>query len=79
MFFDEQDGLPEPEPKPTEPVEEVPEPKPEKKDSPLLSLLLIGAVVLAGGGIGSEVNVTYHLISSAKSTQRIAGCEAGLP
>lgn len=40
---------PEPEPKPTEPVEEVPEPKPEKKDSPLLSLLLIGAVVLAGG------------------------------
>ena len=42
----------EPEPKPTEPVEEVPEPKPEKKDSPLLSLLLIGAVVLAGGGIG---------------------------
>ena len=43
---------PEPEPKPTEPVEEVPEPKPEKKDSPLLSLLLIGAVVLAGGGIG---------------------------
>ena len=44
--------IPEPEPKPTEPVEEVPEPKPEKKDSPLLSLLLIGAVVLAGGGIG---------------------------
>ena len=43
---------PEPEPKPTEPVEEVPEPKPEKKDSPFLSLLLIGAVVLAGGGIG---------------------------
>ena len=42
----------EPEPKPTEPVEEVPEPEPEKKDSPLLSLLLIGAVVLAGGGIG---------------------------
>lgn len=41
-----------PEPKPTEPVEEVPEPEPEKKDSPLLSLLLIGAVVLAGGGIG---------------------------
>ena len=40
--------LPEPEPKPTEPVEEVPEPEPEKKDSPLLSLLLIGAVVLAG-------------------------------
>ena len=37
---------PEPEPKPTEPVEEVPEPEPEKKDSPLLSLLLIGAVVL---------------------------------
>ena len=35
---------PEPEPKPTEPVEEVPEPEPEKKDSPLLSLLLIGAV-----------------------------------
>ena len=44
--------IPEPEPKPTEPVEEVPEPEPEKKDSPLLSLLLIGAVVLAGGGIG---------------------------
>lgn len=43
---------PEPEPKPIEPVEEVPEPEPEKKDSPLLSLLLIGAVVLAGGGIG---------------------------
>ena len=43
---------PEPEPKPTEPVEEVPEPEPEKKDSPLLSLLLIGTVVLAGGGIG---------------------------
>ena len=43
---------PEPEPKPTEPVEEVPEPEPEKKDSPLLSMLLIGAVVLAGGGIG---------------------------
>ena len=41
-----------PEPEPTEPVEEVPESKPEKKDSPLLSLLLIGAVVLAGGGIG---------------------------
>ena len=39
---------PEPEPKPTEPVEEVPEPEPEKKDSPLLSLLLIGTVVLAG-------------------------------
>ncbi len=33
-------------------MEEVPEPEPEKKDSPLLSLLLIGAVVLAGGGIG---------------------------
>ena len=43
---------PEPEPKPTEPVEEVPESEPEKKDSPLLSLLLIGAVVLASGGIG---------------------------
>ena len=43
---------PEPEPKPTEPVEEVPELEPEKKDRPLLSLLLIGAVVLAGGGIG---------------------------
>ena len=28
-------------------MEEVPEPEPEKKDSPLLSLLLIGAVVLA--------------------------------
>ena len=36
---------PEPEPKPTEPVEGVPEPEPEKKDSPLLSMLLIGAVV----------------------------------
>ena len=36
----------------SEPVEEVPEPEPEKKDSPLLSLLLIGAVGLAGGGIG---------------------------
>ena len=47
-----QEVTPEPEPKPTEPVEEVPEPEPEKKDSPLLSLLLIGAVVLAGGGIG---------------------------
>ena len=43
---------PEPEPKPTEPVEEVPEPEPEKKDSPLLSLLMIGAVVLIGGGVG---------------------------
>ena len=43
---------PEPEPKPTEPVEEIPDPEPEKKDSPLLSLLLIGAVVLTGGGIG---------------------------
>lgn len=43
---------PEPEPKPTEPVEEVPEPEPEKKDNALLSLLLIGALVLAGGGIG---------------------------
>ncbi|MDB7815578.1 CD1107 family mobile element protein [Intestinimonas butyriciproducens] len=49
---------PEPEPEPTEPVEEVtepepePEPEPEKPDSDLLSLLLIGAVVLIGGGIG---------------------------
>ena len=38
---------PEPEPKPTEPVEEVPESEPEKKDSPLLSLLLIGAVAVS--------------------------------
>ena len=29
---------PEPEPKPTEPVEEIPDPEPEKKDSPLLSV-----------------------------------------
>ena len=49
---------PEPEPKPTEPVEEVPEPKPEKRDSPLLSLLLIGAVVLAGGGISYYFKIT---------------------
>ena len=46
---------PEPEPKPTEPVDEVPEPEPEKKDSPFLSLLLIGAVVLAGGGMPKPV------------------------
>ena len=36
---------PEPEPKPTEPVEEVPEPEPEKKDSPLLSMLLILSLI----------------------------------
>ena len=39
-----------------EPAEEVtetePEPEAEKTDSPLLSLLLIGAVVLIGGGAG---------------------------
>ena len=39
-----------------EPAEEVTEPEPEpeaeKTDSPLLSLLLIGAVVLIGGGAG---------------------------
>ena len=50
---------PEPEPKPTEPVEEVPEPEPEKKDSPLLSLLLIGTVGLAG------VLVNYSALSLA--------------
>ena len=53
-----EEVTPEPEPEPTEPVEEVtepepePEPEPEKPDSGLLSLLLIGAVVLIGGGIG---------------------------
>ena len=49
-----EEVTPEPEPEPTEPVEEVtePEPEPEKTDSPLLSLLLIGAVVLIGGGAG---------------------------
>ena len=49
-----EEVTPEPEPEPTEPVEEVTEPEPEpeakKTDSPLLSLLLIGAVVLIGGG-----------------------------
>ncbi len=57
---------PEPEPKPTEPVEEVPEPEPEKKDSPLLSLLLIGAVVLAGGGL-----VTISRFTSRSMRPRI--------
>lgn len=53
-----EEVTPEPEPEPTEPVEEVtepepePEPEPEKPDSGLLSMLLIGAVVLIGGGIG---------------------------
>lgn len=51
-----EEVTPEPEPEPTEPVEEVTEPEPEpeakKTDSPLLSLLLIGAVVLIGGGVG---------------------------
>lgn len=53
-----EEVTPEPEPEPTEPVEEVTEPEPEpelepeKPDSGLLSLLLIGAVVLIGGGIG---------------------------
>lgn len=47
---------PEPEPEPTEPVEDVPEPEPElepeKLDSSLLSLLLVGAVVPIVGGAG---------------------------
>ena len=51
-----EEVIPEPEPESTEPVEEVTEPEPEpeaeKTDSPLLSLLLIGAVVLIGGGAG---------------------------
>ena len=51
-----EEVTPAPEPEPTEPVEEVTEPEPEpeaeKTDSPLLSLLLIGAVVLIGGGVG---------------------------
>ena len=53
-----EEVTPEPEPEPTEPVEEVtepepaPEPEPEKPASGQLSLLLIGAVVLIGGGIG---------------------------
>ena len=51
-----EEVTPEPEPEPTEPVEEVTEPEPEpeveKTGSPLLSLLLIGAVVLIGGGAG---------------------------
>lgn len=44
---------PEPEPKPVPPEEEIPEtePEPEQTDNPMLSLLLIGAVVLIGGGI----------------------------
>lgn len=51
-----EEVTPEPEPEPTEPVEDVPEPEPEpepeKPDSSLLSLLLVGAVVLIGGGVG---------------------------
>ena len=51
-----EEVTPEPEPEPTEPVEEVTEPEPEleaeKTDSPFLSLPLIGAVVLIGGGAG---------------------------
>ena len=50
-----EEVTPEPEPKPVEEVTEPepePEPEPEKPDSGLLSLLLIGAVVLIGGGIG---------------------------
>ena len=49
-----EEVTPEPEPEPTEPVEEMTEPEPEaeKTDSPFLSLLLIGAVVLIGGGAG---------------------------
>lgn len=45
---------PEPEPEPVPPAEETPEVKPEaeKTDNPMFSLLLIGAVVLIGGGIG---------------------------
>lgn len=45
---------PEPEPEPVPPEEEIPEaePEPEKTDSPMLSLLFIGAVVLSGGWIG---------------------------
>ena len=45
---------PEPEPEPIPPEEEAPEakPEPEQTDNPMLSLLLIGAVVLIGGGIG---------------------------
>ena len=61
-----EEVTPEPEPEPTEPVEEVTEPEPEpeaaKTDSPLLSLLLIGAVVLIGGGAG------YYFTS--RSTKR---------
>lgn len=36
------------------PEEEIPEaePEPEKTDNPMLSLFLIGAIVLIGGGIG---------------------------
>ena len=50
-----EEVTPEPEPEPVEEVTEPepePEPEPEKPDSGLLSLLLIGAVVLIGGGIG---------------------------
>lgn len=45
---------PEPEPEPVPPEEEIPEaePEPEKTDNPMLSLFLIGAIVLIGGGIG---------------------------
>ena len=50
-----EEVTPEPEPEPVEEITEPepePEPEPEKPDSGLLSLLLIGAVVLIGGGIG---------------------------
>lgn len=50
-----EEVTPEPEPEPVEEATEPepePEPEPEKPDSGLLSLLLIGAVVLIGGGIG---------------------------
>lgn len=43
---------PEPEPEPTQPTEDEPEPEKPQADSPLLSLLLVGAVVLIGGGAG---------------------------
>ena len=43
---------PEPEPKPTNRWRKYRNPSRRKRTAPLLSLLLIGAVVLAGGGIG---------------------------
>lgn len=43
---------PEPEPEPTQPTEDEPEPEKPQTDSPLLSLFLVGAVVLIGGGAG---------------------------